>query len=70
MYIHLIYSCFSLEQDRIWSFTHNFFSFDPMQGDFNVGGEQFQWNDGIFSVTLGKRNADGFRTAYFHPMAR
>lgn len=41
-----------------------------MYGDFNVGGQLFQWNDGIFSITLGKRNMDGFRTAYFHPMVR
>lgn len=52
----------------MWSFSHNFFNFDPHEGDFNVGGQTFQWNDGIFSITLGKRNADGYRTAYFHPM--
>ena len=59
---------FSLAQNRLWSFRHNFFHMDPVHGDFNVGGVQFQWDDGIFSVTLGPRDARGFRTAYFHPM--
>lgn len=60
---------YSLRQNRMWSFSHNYLSFDPMMGDLNIGGFQFQWNDGIFSITLGKRNPDGSRTAYFHPMA-
>lgn len=61
---------YSFRQNRIWSFTHNYFHFDPLHGDFNVAGLQYQWNDGIFSVTLSNRNADGYRSAYFHPMAR
>ena len=36
---------------------------------FNVAGTSYQWNDGIFSVTLSERNAGGFKTAYFHAMA-
>lgn len=36
---------------------------------FNVAGVTYQWNDGIFSVTLSERNAEGFKTAYFHSMA-
>lgn len=43
--------------------------YDPIRGDFDVAGVQFQWNDGIFSITLSERNADGFKTAYFHAMA-
>lgn len=60
---------YSLKQNRIWSFTHNFFHFDPLQGDLDIAGVQFQWNDGIFSIALGKKNPDGFKTAYFHAMA-
>lgn len=60
---------YSLRQNRVWSFTHNHFSFDPIRGDFDVAGVQYQWNDGIFSVTLGNRESDGFRQAYFHAMA-
>lgn len=61
---------YSLSQNRIWSFSHNFFNFDPLEGDFNVAGLRYQWNDGVFSITLSDKNADGFKTAYFHPMAR
>lgn len=60
----------SLRENRIWSFRHNYFNFDPIRGDFDVAGVQYQWNDGIFSLTLGNRMPDGFRTAYFHSMAR
>jgi len=60
---------YSFAQDHIWSFAHNFFSFDPTQGDFNIAAQSFQWNDGIFSITLGAPNRDGYKTAYFHPMA-
>lgn len=58
----------SFEQDHIWSFAHNYFNFDPMQGDFNVVGIEYQWNDGIFSITMGRRNEDGYRSVFFHPM--
>lgn len=60
---------YSLRQNRIWSFNHNHFSFDPIRGDFDVAGVQYQWNDGIFSITLGNREWDGYRRAYFHAMA-
>lgn len=60
----------SFQQNRIWSFSHNYFHFDPIHGDFDVGGVQYQWDDGIFSITLGNREFDGYRTVYFHPMAR
>lgn len=56
-------------QNQIWRFQHNYFHFDPLHGDFNVAGIQYQWDDGIFSITLGNRNPDGYRVAYFHPMA-
>lgn len=64
------YFTYSLRQNRIWRFAHNYFHFDPLHGDFNVVGLKYQWDDGIFSITLGNRQPDGYRTAYFHPMAR
>lgn len=60
---------FSLRQNSIWRFSHNYFNFDPLNGDFDVAGLRYQWNDGIFSITLSNTNADGYKTAYFHPMA-
>lgn len=68
--VYLFYFVFSLSQNRIWTFSHNYFHFDPLHGDFDVAGVQFQWDDGIFSITLGNKQPDGYRTVYFHPMAR
>lgn len=63
-------SVYSLRENKSWTFYHNYFSFDPINSDFDIGGVKFQWDDGIFSVTLGPKNADGYRTAFFLPMAR
>jgi hypothetical protein len=43
---------------------------NPFEGDFDVDGLKFSWDDGIFSITLSNRDKDGYRTAYFHPMIR
>lgn len=59
----------SFRANQLWTFSHNFLGYDPIRGDFDVAGLQYQWNDGIFSITLGNRNPDGFKTAYFHAMA-
>lgn len=60
---------FSFRTNQFWSFSDNAFGNDPIGGNFDVSGVQFQWNDGIFSITLSERNAEGFKTAYFHAMA-
>ncbi|CAM6032165.1 unnamed protein product, partial [Sphagnum compactum] len=59
---------YSLAQNRVWAFQHNYFRPDPLQGDLSVSGLEFQWDDGIFSITLGPRDHTGFREVYFHPM--
>ncbi|XP_018803085.1 PREDICTED: L-dopachrome tautomerase yellow-f2-like [Bactrocera latifrons] len=60
---------FSLNDNRMWAFSHNYFNFDPLGGDLQIGGQTFRWDDGIFSITLGSYAPDGYRTVYFHPMA-
>ncbi|EDW97174.1 L-dopachrome tautomerase yellow-f2 [Drosophila yakuba] len=60
---------YHLRNDRIWSFEHNYFNFDPLSGDLSIGGQTFRWDDGIFSITLGAQRPDGSRHVYFHPMA-
>nr|XP_014086652.1 L-dopachrome tautomerase yellow-f2 isoform X3 [Bactrocera oleae] len=60
---------FSLDDNRMWGFSHNYFNFDPLAGDLQIGGQTFRWDDGIFSITLGPYASDGYRTVYFHPMA-
>ena len=47
-------SRFSLKSNKSWRLKHNFFHFDPLQGDYNVGGVNFQWTDGVFGMALGK----------------
>lgn len=53
----------------MWTFEHNYFNFDPVAGDLNIGGQSFSWDDGIFSVTLGPKQRDGSRNVFFHAMA-
>ncbi|XP_050303842.1 protein yellow [Anthonomus grandis grandis] len=60
---------YSLKENDSWRLKHNFFHFDPLHGDFNVGGVNFQWTDGVFGLALGKPDENGYRTVYFHPLA-
>lgn len=61
---------YSWEQNRSWRFAHSFFFPDPLRGDFNVAGLNFQWGEeGIFGMALSQIQNDGFRTLYFSPLA-
>ncbi|XP_023294204.2 L-dopachrome tautomerase yellow-f2-like isoform X1 [Lucilia cuprina] len=60
---------YSYELNKMWSFEHNYFNFDPIAGDLNIGGQSFSWNDGIFSVSLGPKERDNSRNILFHAMA-
>ncbi|KAH8417926.1 hypothetical protein KR222_008607, partial [Zaprionus bogoriensis] len=60
---------YSLAKDRMWAFSHNYFHFDPLDGDFHIGGVNFQWDDGIFSIALGQPLPDGTRIVFFNAMA-
>lgn len=43
---------------------------DPLAGDYNIGGLNFQWGEeGIFGMSLSPIAADGFRTLFFHPLS-
>ncbi|XP_013178913.1 PREDICTED: protein yellow-like [Papilio xuthus] len=59
---------YSLKENDSWRLTHNYFFLSPTAGNFRVAGQNFQWGDGIFSVTLTQPGKDGCRTAYFHPL--
>lgn len=65
---HLI--IYNLQENKAYRIEHNYFRMNPFEGDFNVDGLKFSWDDGIFSVTLSNKDIDGYRTAYFHPMCR
>lgn len=60
---------YSYKENTAWRVSHNYFFLEPLRGEFFIGGFNFQWNDGIFSVALSEVQKDGFRTAYFHSMA-
>uniref|UniRef100_A0AAG5CYD5 Yellow protein n=1 Tax=Anopheles atroparvus TaxID=41427 RepID=A0AAG5CYD5_ANOAO len=62
---------YSFREDRMWTFKHEFLSFDPRMTGFSVAGVRFRWNDGIFSLALGPPASDAAqgRTVYFHAMA-
>lgn len=60
---------YSLKRNTAWRVNHNYFYLEPLRGEFNIGGIQFQWSDGIFSAGLSKIQDDGNRNLYFHSMA-
>lgn len=33
-----------------------------------MAGLKYQWDDNLFSITLGPRQPDGYRLVFFHPM--
>lgn len=57
---------YSFNEDKSWRIKHNFFHFDPLSGDYNIGGVNFQWTDGVFGMAVGKRLRDGTKPIYFH----
>lgn len=61
---------YSFEENNSWRFEHGFFYPDPLRGDFNIGGLNFQWaEEGIFGLALGPRLADNTRALFFSPLA-
>uniref|UniRef100_A0A8D8ZPD2 Protein yellow n=1 Tax=Cacopsylla melanoneura TaxID=428564 RepID=A0A8D8ZPD2_9HEMI len=61
---------FDLEHDESYKVKHHYFYFDPLSGNYNVGGVNFQWTDGVFGVALSPvHKEDGYRTLYFHPLS-
>lgn len=62
---------YNLNENRSYKVEHNYFHMHPFEGDYNVDGLRFSWNDAIFSIALGTRDkSSSFRSAYFHPMSR
>lgn len=61
---------YSWEQNKSWRFSHGFFMPDPLRGDFNIAGLNFQWStEGIFGIDVSPIGRDGFRTLHFSPLA-
>lgn len=61
---------YSWEQNKSWRFSHSYFFPDPLVGDFNIAGLNFQWGaEGIFGITASPIGSDGYRTLYFSPLS-
>lgn len=61
---------YSWEENEAWRVKHHYFFFDPLSGNYNVGGVNFQWTDGVFGIALSPIDKmTGYRTAYFHPLS-
>ncbi|XP_044257921.1 protein yellow [Tribolium madens] len=61
---------YSWEENKSWRFTNGFFMPDPLAGDFNIGGLNFQWDtEGIFGLALSPVLTTGERILYFSPLA-
>ncbi|XP_052863642.1 L-dopachrome tautomerase yellow-f2-like [Anopheles cruzii] len=62
---------YGFKENRMWTFRHEYLSFDPRMTGFSVAGVRFRWNDGIFSLAIGpkKPESSNDRTVYFHAMA-
>uniref|UniRef100_A0A0A1X7B2 Protein yellow n=1 Tax=Zeugodacus cucurbitae TaxID=28588 RepID=A0A0A1X7B2_ZEUCU len=62
---------YSWEQNKSWRFSaHSYFFPDPLRGDYNIAGLNFQWGEeGIFGMSLSPIRSDGYRTMFFSPLA-
>uniref|UniRef100_A0A1I8PA66 Protein yellow n=1 Tax=Stomoxys calcitrans TaxID=35570 RepID=A0A1I8PA66_STOCA len=60
---------YSFRDNHSYRVKHNFFHFDPLHGDFNVGGVNFQWTDGVFGMAVGPLKPDHTKDIYFHALA-
>ncbi|CRL01323.1 CLUMA_CG014255, isoform A [Clunio marinus] len=61
---------YNLEKNQSYTVQHNYFHMHPFEGDYNVDGLRFTWDDGIFSIALAERDKNSsYRLAYFHPMS-
>lgn len=61
---------YSYAENRAWRFVHNYFFLNPLEGDFNIAGIKFAWDDGIFSIALSNKKPNGYKIAFFHALGR
>uniref|UniRef100_A0A6E8W0Q4 Protein yellow n=1 Tax=Anopheles coluzzii TaxID=1518534 RepID=A0A6E8W0Q4_ANOCL len=59
---------YSWKQQESWRVKHHYFHPDPLAGNYNITGINFQWDDGLFGIAL-KPQSDGYSTLYFHPLS-
>uniref|UniRef100_A0A182S4V5 Yellow protein n=1 Tax=Anopheles funestus TaxID=62324 RepID=A0A182S4V5_ANOFN len=60
---------YSLRDNDMWSFNHSSFAYDRNRATFNVAGQRFEWDDGVFSITIGQNDTIArSKLVYYHPM--
>uniref|UniRef100_A0AAG5DSA2 Protein yellow n=1 Tax=Anopheles atroparvus TaxID=41427 RepID=A0AAG5DSA2_ANOAO len=59
---------YSWKQQESWRIKHHYFHPDPLAGNYNISGINFQWDDGLFGIAL-KPQPDGYSTLFFHPLS-
>lgn len=60
---------YSYKENDSWRIDHDSFKYEEAAKQFNIGGLNFEWEDGIFSIALSQTKPDGFKDAYFHAMS-
>ncbi|XP_066583841.1 protein yellow-like [Prorops nasuta] len=61
---------YSWADNKSWRISHSYFMPDPLAGDYNIAGLNFQWGEeGIFGISLSPLGIDGYRTLFFHPLS-
>lgn len=59
---------YSYKANDTWLFSHHYFHFNPVMGNYNISNVNFQSSDGLFGLALGDREANDNANLYFHPM--
>jgi Major royal jelly protein len=60
---------FSLATRKFWRIRHQFFHPHPLDGEFSLAGNKFQWDNGLFGLVLSARHPDGSRSVFFHALS-
>lgn len=60
---------YSWKTNESFVLTHNYFYFDPLYGDIDLGEVHYQSQKGLYGIALSPVGRDGFRTIYFHSVA-
>lgn len=60
---------YNWKTNESYAITHNFFHFDPLCGDIDLGEVHYQSQKGLYGISLSPMARDGFRTVYFHSIA-
>ncbi|XP_050424366.1 protein yellow-like [Adelges cooleyi] len=60
---------YSWKTNDSMSLTHNYFHFDPICGDIDLGEVHYQSQKGLFGIALSPMGRNGYRTVYFHSIA-